>query len=159
MIKPVWQLYVTVAPYRCTAPVLFCGHRRYRVLESFLKAQVTLCRSGGPDRYYLKIRRERHGRLMKSWQHRTNILEVCSVGKRLAVIGKPVRQSFKPRSHCADHSLPMFPIIADRFDLTWSWQNRQIVALTPDLCLSKTASSILVRQLYDTGTTEIFELL
>ena len=66
----------------------------------------------------------------------------------------------KPRSHCADHSLPMFPIIADRPDLTWSWQNRQIVALTPDLCLSKTASSILVRQLYDTGTTtEMFELL
>ena len=39
-------------------------------------------------------RRERHGRLMKSWQHRTDILEVCSVGKRSAVIGKPVRQSF-----------------------------------------------------------------
>ena len=31
---------------------------------------------------------------MKSWQHRTDILEVCSVGKRLAVIGNPVRQSF-----------------------------------------------------------------
>ena len=31
---------------------------------------------------------------MKSWQHRTDILEVCSVGKRSAVIGKPVRQSF-----------------------------------------------------------------
>ena len=24
----------------------------------------------------------------------------------------------KPRSHCADHSLPMFPIIADRPDLS-----------------------------------------
>ena len=31
---------------------------------------------------------------MKSWQHRTDILEVCLVGKRSAVIGKPVRQSF-----------------------------------------------------------------
>ena len=29
-------------------------------------AQVTLCRSGGPDLYDLKNRRERHGRLMKS---------------------------------------------------------------------------------------------
>ena len=63
----------------------------------------------------------------------------------------------KPRSHCADHSLPMFPIIADRPDLSWSWQNHQIVALAPDLCLSKTASTILVRQLYDTGTTEVFD--
>ena len=44
------------------------------------KAQVTLCRFGGPDLYDLKNRRERHGRLMKSWQHRTDILEVCSVG-------------------------------------------------------------------------------
>ena len=65
----------------------------------------------------------------------------------------------KPRSHCADHSLPMFPIIADRPDLSWSWQNHQIVALAPDLCLSKTASTILVRQLYDTGTTEVFDPL
>ena len=31
---------------------------------------------------------------MKSWQHRTDILEVCSVWKRSAVIGKLVRQSF-----------------------------------------------------------------
>ena len=31
---------------------------------------------------------------MKLWQHRTDILEVCSVGKWSAVIGKPVRQSF-----------------------------------------------------------------
>ena len=59
-----------------------------------VKAQVTLCRSGGPDLYDLKNRGHRHGRLMKSWQHRTDILEVCSVGKRSAVIGKPVRQSF-----------------------------------------------------------------
>ena len=58
------------------------------------KAQVTLCRSGGPDLYDLKNRRERHGRLRKSWQHRTDILKVSSVGKRSAVIGKPVRQSF-----------------------------------------------------------------
>ena len=65
----------------------------------------------------------------------------------------------KPRSHCADHSLPMFPIIADRPDLSWSWQNHQIVALAPNLCLSKTASRILVRQLYETGTTEVFDPL
>ena len=31
---------------------------------------------------------------MKSWQRRTDILEVCSVRKRLAVIGKPIQQSF-----------------------------------------------------------------
>ena len=41
-----------------------------------------------------KNRRERHGWFMKSWQHRTDILEVCSVGKQSAVIGKPVRQNF-----------------------------------------------------------------
>ena len=46
------------------------------------------------DLYDLENRGHRHGRLMKSWQHRTDILEVCSVGKRSAVIGKPVRQSF-----------------------------------------------------------------
>ena len=55
------------------------------------KAQVTLCRSGGPDLCDLKNRGHRYGRLMKSWQHRTDILEV---GTRSAVIGKPVRQSF-----------------------------------------------------------------
>ena len=65
----------------------------------------------------------------------------------------------KPRSHCADHSLPMFPIIADRPDLLWSWQNHQIVALTPDFCLSKITSTILVRQLCDTGTTEVVDPL
>ena len=64
------------------------------------KAQVTLCRSGGPDLYDLKNRRERHGRLMKSWQHRTDILEVYSGGKRSAVIGKPVRQSFTVTLSC-----------------------------------------------------------
>ena len=58
------------------------------------KAQVTLCRSDGPDLYDLKNGGHRHGRLIKSWQHRTDILEVCLVGKRSAVIGKPVRQSF-----------------------------------------------------------------
>ena len=62
--------------------------------KCFPKAQVTLCRSGGTDLYDLKNRGHRHGRLIKSWQHRTDILEVCSVGKRSAVIGKPVRQSF-----------------------------------------------------------------
>ena len=70
-----WRNYITVVSYDA-------------------EAHVTLCRSGGPDLYDLKNRRHRHGRLMKSWQHRTDILEVCSVGKRSAVIGKPVRQSF-----------------------------------------------------------------
>ena len=65
-----------------------------RLILMMVKAQVTLCRSGGPDLYDLKNRGHRHGQLMKSWQHRTDILEVCSVGKRSAVIGKPVRQSF-----------------------------------------------------------------
>ena len=63
-------------------------------IDFICKAQVTLCRSGGPDLYDMKNREHRHGRLMMSWQHRTDILEVCSVGKRSAVIGKPVRQSF-----------------------------------------------------------------
>ena len=63
-------------------------------IPTSLKAQVTLCRSGGPDLYDLKNRGHRHGGLMKSWQHHTDILEVCSVGKRSAVIGKPVWQSF-----------------------------------------------------------------
>ena len=65
-----------------------------RFLVMIVKAQVTLCRSGSPDLYDLKNRGHRHGRLMKLWQHCTDILEVCSVGKRSAVIGKPVRQSF-----------------------------------------------------------------
>ena len=42
------------------------------------KAQVPLCRSGSPDLYDLKNRGHRHGRLMKSWQNRTNILEARS---------------------------------------------------------------------------------
>ena len=81
-----------------------------------------------------------------------------SIGHRW-IPDSPLKRPVKSRSHCADHSLPMFPIIADRPDLSWSWQNHQIVALAPDLCLSKTASTILVRQLYDTGTTEVFDPL
>ena len=58
--------------------------------------------------------RERHGRLMKSWQHRTGILEVCSVGKRSEMIGKPVRQSFivklcRGGRHCG------YDLFMDRF--------------------------------------------
>ena len=53
----------------------------------------------------------------------------------------------------------MLPIKAVRPDMSWSWQNHQIVALTPDLCLSKTACTILVRQLYDTGSTKMFDPL
>ena len=72
----------------------FCKTFTEDDIGHYAKAQVTLCRSCGPDLYDLKNRGHRHGRLMKSWQHRTDILEVCSVGKRSAVIGKPVRQSF-----------------------------------------------------------------
>ena len=79
-----------------------------------VKAQVTLCRSGGPDLYDLKNRRERHGRLMKSWQHRTGILEVCSVGKRSAVIEQPVRQSFTIKL-CRVGRGCGYDIIMDRF--------------------------------------------
>ena len=68
--------------------------RRLSNLFCLFKAQVTLCRSGGPDLYDLKNRGHRHGRRIRSWQDRTDILEVCSVGKRSAVIGTPVRQSF-----------------------------------------------------------------
>ena len=54
----------------------------------------------------------------------------------------------KPRSHCADHSLPMFPIIEDRPDLTWSWQNHQIVAFN--------SRSLSVQDcLYDISTTAV----
>ena len=67
---------------------------RHTSSRHYGKAQVTLCRSGGPDLYDLKNCGHRHSRLMKSWQYRTDILEVCSVGKWSAVIGKPVRQSF-----------------------------------------------------------------
>ena len=69
-------------------------NRSWRAIAGCRVAQVTLCRSGCPDLYDLKNRGHRHGRLMKSWQHRINILEVRTVGKRSAVIGKPVRQSF-----------------------------------------------------------------
>ena len=65
------------------------------VINTFYETNIhSFCRSGGPDLYDLKNRGHRHGRLMKSWQHRTDILEVCSAGKRSAVIGKSVRQSF-----------------------------------------------------------------
>ena len=82
---------------------------------------------------------------------------ICDLNKRLSK--QKCGWWFKPRSHCADHSLSMFPIIADRPDLSWSWQNHQIVVITLDLCLSKTSCTILVQQLCDTGTTEVFEPL
>ena len=57
---------------------------------------------------------------MKSWQYRIDILEVCSVGKRSAVIGKPVRQSFT-----LDCSYDLF---IDRFqscvESSKSWDSR-----------------------------------
>ena len=97
-----------------------------------------------------------------NWLHRRATKQIpnyiaCSRGEQQS--DAPRIRVVKPRSHCADHTLPMFPIIADRPDLSWSWQNHQIVILTPDLCLSKTVSTILVRQMYDTGTTEVFDPL
>ena len=51
---------------------------------------------------------------MKSWQHRTDILDVCSVGKRSAVIGKPVRQSFTVKL-CRVGRDCGYDLIMDRF--------------------------------------------
>ena len=51
---------------------------------------------------------------MKSWQHRTDILEVCSVRKRSAVIGKPVRQSFTVKI-CRVGRDCGYDLIIDRF--------------------------------------------
>ena len=78
------------------------------------KAQVTLCQSDGHDLYDLKNRGHRHGRLMKSWQHRTDILEVCSVGKRSAVMGKPVRRSFTVKLCRVGHDCG-YDLFMDRF--------------------------------------------
>ena len=82
------------------------------------KAQVTLCRSGGPDLYDLKNRGHRHGRLRKSWQHRSNILEVRTIGKRSAMIGKPVpvRQSFTVKL-CRVGRDCGYDLFMDRFQL------------------------------------------
>ena len=85
-------------------------------LADLCKTQVTLCRSGGPDLYDLKNHGHRHGRLMKSWQHRTDILEVCSVGKQSAVIGKPVRQSFTVKL-CRVGRDCGYDLFMDRFQL------------------------------------------
>ena len=54
---------------------------------------------------------------MKSWQHRTGILGVCSVGKRSAVIGKPVRQSFTVKLCLVGHDCG-YDLFMDRFQ---SW--------------------------------------
>ena len=68
-----------------------------------------------------------HGRLMKSWQHRTDILEVYSVGKRSAVIGKPVRQSFTVKLCCVGLNFG-YDLFMDRFqscvELETSWDCR-----------------------------------
>ena len=64
---------------------------------------------------------------MKSWQHRTDILEVCSVGERSAMIGKPVRQSFTAKlcRVCRDRVHDLF---MDRFqscvESAMSWDCR-----------------------------------
>ena len=88
------------------------------------KSQVTLCRSGGPDLYDLNNRKEQHDRLMKSWQHRTDILEVCSVEKLSTVIGKPVRQSFTVKL-CRVGRVYGYDLFMDQFqscmELETSW--------------------------------------
>ena len=53
---------------------------------------------------------------MKSWQHSTDILEVCLVGKRSAVIGKPVRQSFTVKLFCVGCDFG-YDLFMDRFQL------------------------------------------
>ena len=53
---------------------------------------------------------------MKSCQHRTNILEVRTVGKRSAVIGKPVRQSFTVKL-CPVGRDCGYDLFMDRFQL------------------------------------------
>ena len=85
-----------------------------RFVLMMVKAQVTLCRSGGPNLCDLKNRGHRHGWLMKLWQHRTDILEVCSVGKRSAVIGKPVQQSFTVKLCRVGHDCG-YDLFMDRF--------------------------------------------
>ena len=81
---------------------------------TYCYAQVILFRSGGLDLYDLKNRRERHGRLMKSWQYRTDILEVCSVGQRSAVIGKPAQQSVAVK-FCRDGRDCGYDLLMDLF--------------------------------------------
>ena len=51
---------------------------------------------------------------MKSWQHRTDILKVCSVGKRSAVIGKPLQQSFTVKLCRVGHDCG-YNLFMDRF--------------------------------------------
>ena len=51
---------------------------------------------------------------MKSWQHRTNILEVGTVGKRSAVIVKPVRQSFTVKLCCVGRDCG-YDLVMNRF--------------------------------------------
>ena len=106
---------------------MFCNAFHINIMPY---AQVTLCRSGGPDLYYLKNRRERHGRLVKSWQHRTDVLEVCSVGKRSAVIGKPVQQRFTVKL-CRVGRYCGFDLFMDRFqccvesETSWDWRTQR----------------------------------
>ena len=64
---------------------------------------------------------------MKSWQHCANILEVCTVGKRSAVIGKPVRQSFTVKLRRVGRDCG-YDLFKDRFQLCveseMSWECR-----------------------------------
>ena len=73
---------------------------------------------------------------MKSWQHHTDILVICSVGKRSAVIGKPVRQSFTVklcRIGCdCGYDLLMVGCVGcdcgyDLFSRVWNWKPRGTV--------------------------------
>ena len=64
---------------------------------------------------------------MKSWQHRTDILDVCSVWKQSAVIGKPVRHSFTVKL-CRVGCACGYDLFMDRFqscvELNTSWDCR-----------------------------------
>ena len=67
---------------------------------------------------------------MKSQQHRTDILEVCSVRKRSAVIGKPVRQSFPVKLCCGGRDCG-YHLFMDRFpscvelETSWDWRTQR----------------------------------
>ena len=64
---------------------------------------------------------------MKSWQHRTDILDVCSVWKQSAVIGKPIRHSFTVKL-CRVGCACGYDLFMDRFqscvELNTSWDCR-----------------------------------
>ena len=80
--------------------------------------------------YDMKNRGHQHRLLMKSWQQCTNILEVCTVGKRSAVIGKPIRQSFTVKL-CSVGRDCDYDLFMDRFqscvesETSWDWHSQR----------------------------------